>query len=125
MGKIPALSDCRPGIQPVEYNVLIAPEDTEEVTAGGIILTSNTKETNDLASQKGRLLSVSPLAFDYSDWPEGSRKPQVGDAVIFAKYAGTLIKGVDGKEYRIIKDKDVAAVLEELPVLPPVAAMAA
>jgi co-chaperonin GroES (HSP10) len=33
--------------------------------------------------------------------------------VIFAKYAGTLIKGRDGKEFRICKDKDIAAVVEE------------
>lgn len=111
MGKIPELSECKPGIAPVEYNVLIAPEDTEEITAGGIILPGQVKETNDLASQKGRIVGVSPLAFGYSDWPEGSRQPQVGDAVVFAKYAGTLIEGADKREYRIIKDKDVAAVL--------------
>lgn len=111
MGKIPELSECKPGIDPVEYNVLIAPEDTEEVTKGGIILTNTLKETNDLAAQKGRLVAVSPLAFGYSDWPEGSRIPQAGDAVVFAKYAGTLIEGADGREYRLTKDKDIAAIL--------------
>jgi co-chaperonin GroES (HSP10) len=32
--------------------------------------------------------------------------------VWFGKYAGTLVKGRDGKDYRILKDRDVAAVIE-------------
>lgn len=111
MGKIPELAECKPGIMPMEYNVLIAPEDTEEVTKGGIILTASLKETNDLASQKGRLVAMSPHAFSYAEWPEGARKPEVGDAVLFAKYAGSLIDGDDKREYRVVKDKDIVAVL--------------
>lgn len=111
MAKIPQLSECDPGIMPTEYNVLVAPEDTEEVTAGGIILTASTKETNDLAAQRGRLVAISPLAFSYADWPEDARKPHVGDAVVIAKYAGTLFEGRDKREYRLCKDKDVAAVV--------------
>jgi chaperonin GroES len=112
MNKIPSLSECNPGIKPTEYNVLIVPEDTEQVTAGGIILATTTKEANDIATMKGRLVAVSPHAFTYADnWPDGTM-PQVGDAVLYAKYAGTLITGADGKEYRLAKDKDVAAILE-------------
>lgn len=127
MGKIPELGECNPGILPMEYKVVVAPEDTEEVTKGGIILTSNAKETNDLAAVRGRLVAVSPLAFGYAapeEWGD-HRKPKVGDAVIFAKYGGTLIKGNDGREYRVMNDKDIIAVVEELPVLPPVMAVAA
>jgi co-chaperonin GroES (HSP10) len=112
MKTIPALNECSPGIKPSEYNVLIIPEDTEEVTAGGIILATSTKEMNDISTMRGRLVAVSPHAFSYSsDWPEGSM-PEVGQAVLFAKYAGTLVKGLDGKEYRLCKDKDVAAVMD-------------
>lgn len=111
MGKIPSLSDCNPGIEPTAFNVLIIAEPAEEKTKGGIILIDRAKETNDLASVRGRLLSISPLAFTYERWPEGSRKPEVGDAVIFAKYAGTLVEGQDGKEYRLCADKDISAVM--------------
>jgi co-chaperonin GroES (HSP10) len=31
--------------------------------------------------------------------------------VLFAKYAGTTVKGRDGKEYRLVNDKDLGAVL--------------
>lgn len=111
--KIPALNECDPGFRPTEYNVVVIPEATEEVTKGGIILAQTLKEKEELASVRGRLVAASPLAFSYSeDWSEGER-PKAGDAVIFAKYAGTLIKGRDGKEYRLCKDKDIAAVVEE------------
>lgn len=111
MGKIPDLVDCKPGIDPVEYNVLIAPETVEERTAGGIIRVESAKEQEQTASMRGRLLAVSPLAFNYDEWPAHARKPQIGDAVLFAKYAGVLIKGADDREYRVLKDKDVMAVL--------------
>lgn len=108
---IPSLSECNPGFDPVEYNVVIAPEVIEEKTAGGIFLPDAKKEMDELAQVKGRLVSCSPLAFTYeANWPEGSRKPQAGDVVIYAKYGGTLIKGDDGREYRLLKDKDIAAV---------------
>lgn len=112
MGTIPALADLKPGIRPSEYNVLIAPEETEEVTKGGIILAPTIKEGNDIATVKGRLVAVSPHAFTYAEWPAGDQ-PKVGDAVLFAKYAGTLVEGADGREYRLAKDKDVCGVLEE------------
>lgn len=111
MGKIPALEDCKPGIAPVEYNVLIAPEEVEEKTSGGIILVANTKEQEQTASMRGRLLAASPLAFNYDEWPADARKPQVGDVVLFAKYGGVLIKGADDREYRVLKDRDIMAVL--------------
>ncbi|MGE5500696.1 MAG: co-chaperone GroES [Ignavibacteriales bacterium] len=108
---IPSLSECNPGFDPVEYNVVIAPEVVEEKTAGGIFLPDAKKEMDELAAVKGRLVSCSPLAFSYDKWPEGSRLPQPGDVVIYAKYGGTLIKGEDGREYRLLKDKDIAAVV--------------
>lgn len=109
---IPLLSDCDAGIDPVEFNVLVAPEEIEEKTKGGIILTDTAVDTDRNAATRGRLVAVSPCAFDYADWPEGTKKPQVGDAVWFGRYAGTLIDGRDGKKFRILKDRDIAAVIQ-------------
>lgn len=111
MGKIPSLSECNPGGYPVEFNVVIAPEEVEEVTKAGIIIPGMAKEKEDAASMRGRLISASPLAFNYDTWPDGSRKPQPGDVVLFAKYAGVLFKGADEREYRACKDKDLIMVL--------------
>jgi chaperonin GroES len=113
MGTIPKLEDCKPGFYPVEYNVIIAPEEMESVTKGGIILADRTKESEELAQVRGLLVDASPLAFNFDDWPAGTsdRRPKRGDHVIYGKYAGILIKGDDGREYRLCKDKDIAAVI--------------
>ena len=111
MGKIPSLNDCKPGLIPTEYNVLIAPEETETVTKGGIILTDDAKEKKDLAQVRGLLVAASPLAFNFDTFPEGYQPPQSGDVVVYAKYGGVLVTGDDGREYRILKDKDVCAIV--------------
>lgn len=111
MAKIPALADCDPGFEPFEFNVVIAPEEIEEKTAGGLYLPDQSKEREGMATMRGRLVSVSPVAFDYATFPQGARLPQPGDEVIFAKFAGTLIKGRDGREFRLCKDRDIAAVV--------------
>lgn len=102
------------GVYPTEYKVLVAPKSVEEKTAGGIILPDSTKERDQFAQQEGTLIAVSPLAFTYDGWAgcEGM-KPEPGDRVLFARYAGATIKGKDGKEYRLCNDKDIAAVLAD------------
>lgn len=111
MGTIPKLEDCRPGFRPVEYYVVIAPERIEERTAGGIILTQAKREVDEIATQKGRIVAVSPLAWTFADGAEHAAR--VGDVVLFGRYAGTLIEGDDGEKYRLCRDKDVVAVFDE------------
>lgn len=99
------------GIVPTEFNVLIQPKMVEEKTKGGIILPDDTKERDQFAQMEGVLVACSPLAFTYADWPN-SDAPKVGDRVLFAKYSGAKVTGFkDGKEYRLCKDKDIAAVI--------------
>jgi co-chaperonin GroES (HSP10) len=113
MGRIPPMDEIDAGIVPVEFNVLIAPEEVETKTAGGIILTQTTAETEQLAAMRGRLVAVAPRA-GASIWPEdGPLRPKIGDAIYFAKYAGILVKAADGRELRMCKDKDVMGIIEE------------
>lgn len=96
---------------PTEFNVIVELDAHEEKTPGGIILTRNTQEADKLAADEGTLIAVSPHAFTYADWPEGARMPKVGERVIFARYAGRLLER-DGKSLRIVKDKDLIAIVE-------------
>lgn len=95
-------------ILPVEFKVLIEPEIVEEKTLGGIILAPITKEREQMAQVRGILIAVGGNAFE--DWND---KPKVGDKVYFGKYAGYIIKGGNGKEYRLCNDKDICAIIEE------------
>ena len=98
------------GIRPVEFNVLVKPKEVEEKTAGGIIVPDIARDRQQVAAVEGEIVAVSPLAFTYEDWGN-HEMPKVGDRVYYAKYAGMIVKGVDGVEYRLTKDKDVAAVI--------------
>lgn len=102
------------GIQPVEYKILILPEQAEETDetlkrakAAGLVLVDKTTEREKMAQVKGRLVAAGGNAFE--DW--SGQVPQLGDTVWFAKYAGYVVKGDDGQEYRLANDKDISAVL--------------
>ena len=55
-------------------------------------------------------MSASPLAFKFD---EEMVAPEVGDTVVFIRYSGVLTEGEDGKKYRVLKDKDVMAVVKK------------
>lgn len=107
------------GIIPTEFKVLIEPKAVEEVTKGGIILATSTTESEKYATIEGTIVDVSHLAFTYvkpEEWLDEngvSYKPAPGQRVIFAKYAGVRHKAKDGKEYLLINDKDVVAVVSD------------
>ncbi len=93
--------------------MLVSPIKVDEKTKGGIILPDETKERDQFAQMQGTLVAASPLAFTYADKDEwgDAEKPKPGDKVMFARYAGAAVKGMDGADYRLIADKDISAVL--------------
>lgn len=103
------------GLRPVEFFVVVALDSQETTTPGGIILLETAKDRDKLATQEGTLIAVSPHAFTYAEgWPEGSI-PEVGQRVLFKKYAGALhTRKIDGKDkdFRLLNDKDVIAIIE-------------
>lgn len=102
------------GISPTEYKILVLPKIVEDRSKGGIIIPDITKERDQFAQMEGKLVAVSPLAFSYANECEwgAAEKPAPGDRVLFAKYSGAVVTGADGKEYRLVNDKDVAAILK-------------
>jgi chaperonin GroES len=99
------------GLVPVEFFVVVALDPLEEKTAGGIILPTSTQDKDNLATQDGTLIAASPHAFSYAEgWPEGSM-PQVGQRVLFKRYAGHLHERA-GKNYRLLNDKDIVAIVD-------------
>jgi len=104
MGKNPS------GIEPTEFNCVVKADKPPEKTQGGIFVPQQVLERDELASIDATLMAVSPLAFTYETWPDADMKPKPGDRVVIAKYAGSVVKGADDEDYRIIKDKDILAI---------------
>ena len=79
------------GVQPFGSRVLVQIRTPQTQTAWGLILHSETRDTEKWNTQVARVVSVGPLAFKNRDtmqsWPEGSWcKP--GDFVRVPKYGG-------------------------------------
>lgn len=99
-----------------EYNVLVRMDPVVKVTPGGIELPEEFVDRDALARDVGTLVSASPLAFGYSEWPADNGPPQVGDRVLIAMYDGKLYD-VDGEKYRVVKDKSIVAWWPKAPAL--------
>ena len=87
--------------RPLHDRVLIEVLDSEEKTAGGLIIPDTAKEK----PQEGKVVAVGPgkIADD------GKRIPtevSVGDIVVYSKYAGTEYK-VGTIEYLAVRDEDI------------------
>jgi chaperonin GroES len=94
-------------LKPLGNRVVVEPAESEEVTAGGIVLPETAKEK----PQKGTVIAAGPGDRD----DDGKRIPmdvKEGDSVLFAKYAGTEFK-LDGKKLLILRETDLLAILEK------------
>jgi co-chaperonin GroES (HSP10) len=97
------------GIRPVGHIILVLPLEVEEVSKGGIIVSTGSQTRREEMGQTvAEVIALGNTS--YAD----QKEPwcAVGDKVIFARYAGTERKGADGKMYRLINDLDVKGVLE-------------
>jgi chaperonin GroES len=89
-------------IQPLGDRVVVKPAEQEAQRPSGIYVAETAKEK----PQKGTVLAVGP-----GKWEDGSVEPmnvEVGDTVLFAKYAGTEIK-LDNEDVLILSQKDILA----------------
>ena len=77
------------GIQPFGSRVLVQIRTPKSTSAGGIILSTDTKDTEKWNTQVAKVVSIGPVAFKnrttLEAWPEGDWC-QVGDFVRVAKY---------------------------------------
>jgi chaperonin GroES len=94
-------------LKPLGSRLVVEPIESEDVTAGGIVLPETAKEK----PQKGKVLATGPGDRD----EDGKYIPmdvKANDVVLFAKYAGTEIK-VEGKKLLILRESDLLAIVEE------------
>jgi chaperonin GroES len=93
-------------IQPLFDNVLIRPLELEGKLPSGIILPDTAKEK----PQMGEIMAVGPGSVD-DKGKEIKMSVKVGQKVMYKKWGGNEIK-VDGKEWMIVEQKDILAIVE-------------
>jgi chaperonin GroES len=92
-------------VKPLSDRVLVKVSDNEEKTAGGIFLPDAAKEK----PQVGEVVQVGTGKRN----DDGSLQPmdiQVGDQVLYSKYAGTELK-VGSQDYVLLREQDILATL--------------
>ena len=98
--------------EPRGFKILIALPELEEKTDGGIYLPEQVRNTEALATVVGFVLKMGDLCYlDEKKVPNGPWCNE-GDWVLFRAYSGTRIK-IHGKEFRLINDDMVEAVVED------------
>jgi co-chaperonin GroES (HSP10) len=108
----------RSGLQPLCEKVLVMCDQAAPMTSGGIILSDETREKTGFAATSGVMVAVGDQAFAYDadrlvTW--AGKRPEPGSRVIFQKYAGLEYSGRDGLLYRVMQDKQIAAVEIDVP----------
>ena len=88
-------------IKPLANKILIEPKEAETKTAGGLFIPDTAKEK----PQQGIVVAVG------NGKKDEPMELKAGDTVLYGKYAGTEIS-VDGKNYLIMRQSDVVAVLK-------------
>ena len=92
-------------IKPLADRVLIEPAPAEEKTESGLYIPDNAKEK----PMQGKVIAVGPG----KKAANGKAIPmeiKVGDQVLYGKYSGTEVS-VEGKDYLIVRESDVFAIL--------------
>ncbi|MFD2598203.1 co-chaperone GroES [Sphingobacterium corticis] len=87
-------------IKPIGDRVVVEAAPVETKTASGIYIPETAQEK----PSQGTIVAVG------SGKPEEPLTVQVGDKVLYGKYAGTEIN-YEGKEYLIMRESDIYAVL--------------
>ena len=91
--------------KPLHDRVLVRRIESDEKTAGGLIIPDNAKEK----PAEGEIVSVG----------EGARKDsgeliamavKAGDKVLFGKWSGTEVK-IDGEDLLIMKESDIMGII--------------
>ncbi len=87
---------------PLGDKVVLKQLEAEETTKSGIILASSAQEK----PQEAEVIAVGPGGV--IDGKEVVMEVEVGDKVIYSKYAGTNVK-LEGEEYIIVRQNDIVA----------------
>jgi chaperonin GroES len=91
--------------RPLHDRILVKRLESEEKTAGGIIIPESAKEK----PMEGEVLAAGNGTIK-EDGSVVALDVKVGDKILFGKWSGTEIK-LEGNEYIVMKESDVMGIL--------------
>lgn len=93
-------------LKPLDDRIVIEQMEAEEKTPGGIVLPDTAKEK----PQQGKVVAVGPGKL-LDDGTRAEPAVKKGDVVLYGKFSGTEVT-VDKKEYVVMRESDILAILE-------------
>ncbi len=91
---------------PLHDRVVVRRVESEEKTAGGLIIPDSAKEK----PAEGEIVAVGAGARD-DDGDRIALDVKVGDRVLFGKWSGTEVT-IDGEELLIMKEADIMGIMD-------------
>ena len=96
---------------PTGWRIMILPYKGQGKTDGGIVLTNETVERQQVSTLLGYVLKVGPQAYDGERFSSGPWcKP--GDWVLIGRYAGSRIH-IEGGEIKLLNDDEIIATVPD------------
>ncbi len=92
-------------IKPLGDKIVVERLEAEEKTSGGIVLPDTAKEK----PKEGKVIAVGEGKL-LENGKRAAFQVKKGNRILFSSYAGTEIT-VDGKEYLVMSEEDVLAVI--------------
>lgn len=93
-------------LQPLGERLVVQREESEETTAGGIVLPDTAKEK----PARGTVVAIGTGKL-LDDGSRSQSQLKQGDRVLFTSYAGEPVE-IDDVEYLLMREDDVLAVIE-------------
>lgn len=91
------------GLEPLGRAILVEPYEPERKSSV-IALPDFVLDKERTLDTMVRVVAIGPVA-----WPDEPARAKVGDIVYIAKFTGFMAKGLNGKPYRFVNDRDVFA----------------
>ena len=101
------------GCIPLGDRVLVRPDIAMSQTHGGVELPDDVRERAQLSGSTGVIIETGEDAFVWNGdrtRPWQGYKPVAGDRIYYDRYAGKVILGSDGVEYRLMDDVAIGGV---------------
>jgi co-chaperonin GroES (HSP10) len=101
--------------RPMNWKVLIQPNDIKAETKGGILLPDKVKENEQILTAHGTVMAIGELAYRERETGERWKQeivPQVGDKVTYGKYAGQKIV-VNNVRFLLLNYDEITAILPD------------
>jgi len=96
---------AKTNFRPLHDRVVVRRVESEQKTAGGIIIPDTAKEK----PQEGEVIAVGPGVRD-EDGKYVALDVKAGDRVLFGKWSGTEVK-IDGEDLLIMKESDIMGII--------------